>query len=96
VADRIKASFSIFKSDQQDPEWVPHPLRFSRVRILNLFVLSTSNHASHQEKSSHLHPNRPSDQLSCRTPRYILVAELSATTHLRAHFEARPQIEFAT
>jgi len=48
------------------------------------------------KKSSHLHPNRPCDQLSCRTPRYTLVAEQSATTHLRAHFEARPQIELAT
>ena len=63
---------------------------------MNLFVLSRSNHASHQEKSSHLHANRPSDQLSCRAPRYTLVAELSVTTHLRAHFEGVHKIELAT
>jgi len=59
------------------------------VRILNLFVRSGSHSSLHQkENSSHLHPNRPSDQLPWRTPRRTLLDELSAAAYLLAHFEA--------
>jgi hypothetical protein len=37
-----------------------------------------------QKKSSHLHPNRPSDQLSWRTPCHMLSMKLSAAAYLLA------------
>src|ERR1700732_3041909 len=43
---------------------------FRSVRVLNFL--------SDVEEFTHLHPNRPSDQLSWRTPRRTLVDELGA------------------
>src|SRR5882724_7755969 len=48
--------------------------RLVRLFTPNLRFVEPSTNSPHlpQKNSSHLHPNRPSDQLSCRTPRRML------------------------
>jgi len=60
------------------------------VGILNLFVRALDTPHLPRKKSSHLHPNRPSDQLSWRTPRRILSMNPVAKATKRCCLHARP------